>query len=161
NDNYRKEHVPLKIEVTGTAKMYSEENRRLNYGYKFLEAIYNLLEIDTFIKNYEKSHKFKSEYSPSEIFKFLVLARILCPDSKRASCQMKDGFYSMNTDFSLPDVYRSLDHFADFEVELQRHLNERVKETIGRDLSYAFYDVTNYFFEIDFPDGEDDLRKKG
>ncbi|KJR46369.1 Mobile element protein [Desulfosporosinus sp. I2] len=34
-------------------------------------------------------------------------------------------------------------------------------ETIGRDLSYAFYDVTNYFFEIDFPAGEDDLRKKG
>jgi transposase len=32
---------------------------------------------------------------------------------------------------------------------------------VGRDLSYAFYDVTNYFFEIDFPDGEDDLRKKG
>jgi transposase len=46
-------------------------------------------------------------------------------------------------------------------VELQRHLNERIKKTIGRDLSHAFYDVTNYFFEIDFPDGEDDLRKKG
>ena len=161
NDNYKKEHVPLKIEATGTAKMYSKENRRLNYGYKFLEAIYNLLEIDTFIKNYEKSHKFKGEYSLSDIFKFLVLARIIHPDSKRASCQMKDGLYGMNTDFTLPDVYRSLDHFADFEVELQRHLNERVKETIGRDLSYAFYDVTNYFFDIDFPDGEDDLRKKG
>jgi len=63
---------------------------------------------------------------------------------------MKDGFYGMRTDFTLPDVYRSLDYFADFEVELQRHLNERVKETMGRDLSYAFYDVTNYFFEIDF-----------
>jgi Transposase len=74
---------------------------------------------------------------------------------------MKDGFYGMRTDYTLPDVYRSLGHFADFEVELQRHLNEQVKETIGRDLSYAFYDVTNYFFEIDFPDGEDDLRKKG
>jgi hypothetical protein len=36
-----------------------------------------------------------------------------------------------------------------------------LKETIGHDLSYAFYDVTNYFFEIDFPDGEDDLRKRG
>ena len=95
------------------------------------------------------------------IFKFLVLARILSPDSKRASCQMKDGFYGMRTDFTLQDIYRSLDHFADFAVELQRHLNERVKETIGRDLSHAFYDVTNYFFHIDFPDGKDDLRQKG
>lgn len=161
NANYREENVPLRIEATGTATMYGEENRRQNYGYKFLEAVYNLLEIDSFINEYEKSHKFRGEYSFGDIFKFLVLARILRPDSKRASCQMKDGFYGMRTDFTLPDVYRSLDYFADFEMELQRHLNERVKETIGRDLSYAFYDVTNYFFEIDFPSGENDLRKRG
>jgi len=161
NANYRAENVPLRIEAFGTARMYCEENRRQNYGYKFLEAVYDLLKIDSFINDYEKSHRFRGEYSPGDIFKFLVLLRILRPDSKRATCQIKDGFYGMRTDFTLPDVYRSLDHFADFEVELQRYLNERVKETIGRDLSYAFYDVTNYFFEIDFPDGEDDLRKKG
>ena len=160
NANF-KQDVPLRIEVASNALMYSEENRRQNYGYKFLEAVYDLLEIDSFTKRYEKSHRFRGEYSLGDIFKFLVLARILRPDSKRASCQMKDGFYGMRTGFTLPDVYRSLDHFADFEVELQQHLNERVKETIGRDLSYAFYDVTNYFFEIDFPDGEDDLRKRG
>jgi transposase len=159
--NYRAQNVPLRIEAPGTASMYSEANRRQNYGYKFLEAVYNLLEIDSFIKSYEQSHGFRGEYSPGQIFKFLVLARILFPDSKRASCQMKNTFYGMRTDFTLPDIYRSLDHFADFEVELQRHLNERVKQTIGRDLSYAFYDVTNYFFEIDFPASESDLRKRG
>jgi len=161
NTKYRAENVPLRIEASGTAKMYCEENRRQNYGYKFLEAVYDMLEIDSFINDFEKSHRLRVEYSLGGIFKFLVLMRILKPDSKRASCQMKDGFYGMPTDFTLQDIYRSLDHFADFEVELQRHLNERVKEIIGRDLSHAFYDVTNYFFEIDFPDGEDDLRKKG
>lgn len=160
NANF-KESAPLHIEVASNKLMYCEENRRQNYGYKFLEAVYDLLEINSFIKAYEKAHRFRGEYSLGDIFKFLVLVRILRPDSKRATFQMKDGFYGMRTGFTLPDVYRSLDHFADFEVELQRHLNERVKETIGRDLSYAFYDVTNYFFEIDFPDGEDDLRKKG
>ena len=158
---YRAENVPLRIEAPGTALMYCEENRRQNYGYKFLEAVYDLLKINSFIKGYEKSCRFRGKYSLNDIFKFLVLARILHPDSKRASCQIKDGFYGMRTDFTLPDIYRALDHFADFEVDLQRHLNERIKETIGRNLSYAFYDVTNYFFEIDFPNGEDDLRKKG
>jgi len=160
NANF-KDDIPLRIEVASNALMYSKENRRQNYGYKFLEAVYDLLEINSFIKGFEKSHRFRREYSLGDIFKFLVLARILRPDSKRASCQMKDGFYGMRTDFTLPDIYRSLDYFTDFEVELQRHLNERVKETIGRDLSYAFYDVTNYFFEIDFPSCEDDLRQKG
>lgn len=161
NANYRAENVPLRIEAPGTARMYCKENRRQNYGYKFLEAVYDLLEIDSFIEEYEKSHGFRGEYSLGDIFKFLVLVRILHPDSKRASFQLKNSFYGMRTDFTLSDIYRSLDYFKDFEVELQRHLNERVKETIGRDLSYAFYDVTNYFFEIDFPSGEDDLRKRG
>lgn len=161
NANYRAENLPLRIEAAGTARMYCRENRRQNYGYKFLEAVYNLLEIDSFIKGYEKVNRFRGEYSLGDIFKFLVLARILRPDSKRASFQMKNGFYGLSTGFTLADVYRSLDHVATFEVELQRHLNERIKETVGRDLSYAFYDVTNYFFEIDFPDGEDGLRKRG
>jgi transposase len=67
----------------------------------------------------------------------------------------------MDTGFVLSDVYKALDRFADFETELQRHLNTAVKSNIGRDLSHAFYDVTNYFFHIDFPDGDEDLRKKG
>ncbi len=159
--NYFKEEVPLRIEVASNALMYSKNNRRLNYGYKFLEAVYKRLGIEAFINDYVKSRGFRGKYSPSEIFGFLVLSRILHPDSKRASCQRKDSFYGMLTEFELEDIYRSLDFFAGFEVELQRHLNERVKATIGRDLTYAFFDVTNYFFEIDYPAGENDLRRNG
>ena len=161
NANFKADNVPLRIEAAGTAKMYCRENRKYNYGYKYLEAVYELLEIDQFIKDYEAKHSFRGKYSPGDIFKLLVFLRILKPDSKRATFQLKNGFYGLPFEFTLSDIYRSLDHFAGFEVELQRHLNERIKETIGRDLSYAFYDVTNYYFEIDFPDGEDDLRRKG
>jgi transposase len=161
NANYRKGSEPLKIEAENTARMYTEENRRLNYGYKFLSAVYDLLKIDEFIKGQLSEDGFRGEYNPCEIFRFLVILRILAPDSKRASFQMKDAFYGMNIDFKLPDIYRCLDKIAGFEVKLQQHLNNVVKKTIGRDLSHAFYDVTNYYFEIDFPDGEDDLRKRG
>lgn len=141
--------------------MYSEENRKLNYGYHFLEIVYETLGIDEFINQYLQTHTFKGNYSLAEIFKFLVISRILTPDSKRATFQLKNNYYSMNTSFNLEDIYRALDKFSDFEIELQRHLNEKVKSTIGRDLSHAFYDVTNYFFEIDFPEGENDIRQKG
>jgi len=161
NRTYRAGKVPLRIEARESAKMYGEENRKYNYGYKFLESVYDKLEIESFIENHIKSAKFRGEYSPTKIFKFLVLLRILNPDSKRASFQMKENFYGMETDFDLADIYRALDTFSDMETEVQRDLNEKVKKTVGRDLSHAFYDVTNYFFEIDFPDGEDDLRKRG
>jgi transposase len=161
NKTYREQNTPLRIEATGTARMYEEENLKQNYGYKFLEAVYNMLHIDEFIDSYLKTKKFRGDYSPAEIFKFLVLMRLMSPDSKRASFQMKNGFYEIAADFDLPDVYKSLSQFAGFEIELQRHLNEMVKSTIGRDLSHAFYDVTNYYFEIDCSDGEDDLRRRG
>jgi transposase len=161
NEDYKNQNAPLRIKASTTTKMYSEENRRYNYGYKYFEAVYDNLHIDEFIDKFLKNNKFRGEYEPAKIFKFLVLLRLLSPDSKRASFQMKDCFYGIDTNFNLPEVYRALENISDFEVELQRHLNEKIKETIGRDMSFAFYDVTNYFCEIDFPDGEDDLRKRG
>ena len=161
NAAHKKQNAPLRIEADVTARMYSTETRKQNYGYKFLSAVYDMLKIDGFIDESLSTSGFRGEYSPAEIFKFLVLTRILSPDSRRASFQMKDGFYGMNIDFELPDIYRALDKVAGFETDLQRHLNDVVKDKIGRDLSHAFYDVTNYYFEIDYPDGEDDLRKKG
>ncbi|MDR1157554.1 MAG: IS1634 family transposase [Oscillospiraceae bacterium] len=161
NASYKKENVPLRIEAAHTEQMYSENNRRLNYGHRFLGAVYDMLHIGDFISEWAALAKFRGEYSPAEIFKFLVLSRILAPDSKRATSQGKDCFYGMEAGFTLPDVYRSLDVFTKFDVRMQRHLNEMVKATVGRDLTHAFYDVTNYFFEIDFPDGEADLRQRG
>lgn len=161
NESYRAENSPLRIEAPGTAKMDSEENRKYNYGYRFLEAVYDLLEIDAFFKNHAAASKFRGQYCPAAIFKFLVFLRILQPDSKRASFQLKEGFYGMPVNFSLPDIYRCLDLFYKFSKELERHLNERVKKVVGRDLLHIFFDVTNFYFEIDFPAGEDDLRKKG
>jgi transposase len=159
NSSFKKD-ITSRIEVPSNAKMYCETNRRQNYGFKFLEAVYDKLGISEFIDDYVKRNRLRNEYSPADIFKFLVLLRILFPDSKRASCQLKDNFYGLETDFTLQDIYRALDHFAVFDTELQCHLNEKVKSVIGRDMSYAFFDVTNYFFEIDFPD-KDGLRKRG
>lgn len=142
-------------------KMYSGQNRKLNYGYKFLEAVYQALGIADFIRAYVKKSGFRGSYSIDETFKYLVLLRLLSPDSKRASVQRQSAFYDWEPKLELPNVYRAMDHMAAFGVELQRYLDEKVKTLIGRDLTYAFYDVTNYFFDIDFPDENGELRKRG
>jgi hypothetical protein len=161
NAHFKENNEPLRIEAAGTAMMYGEENRKRNYGHKFLEAVYDMLNIDGFVEGHLKESGFRGRYPVARIFKYLVLMRILSPDSKRAACQTKDTLYGTETDFTLQNAYDSLGLCAGFETELQRHLNEAVKRHIGRDLSYAFYDVTNYFCEIDFPDGEGGLRFRG
>ena len=63
--------------------MYSENNRLLNYGYKFPESVYRILGIDTFFERYQKTSGFRGKYSLNEIFRYLVMDRILYPASKR------------------------------------------------------------------------------
>jgi hypothetical protein len=161
NDHYKEWGIPLKIEANGTALMYSEDNRRQNYGWRFISAVYDMLGIDNFIKRFLADGGFRGKYPVGEIFKYLTVMRILSPDSKRATAQVKDTLYGLDAGFTLQNVYDSLGQAAEMECEMQHHLNDRVKRLIGRDLTYAFYDVTNYFFEIDFPDKEGGLRQRG
>jgi transposase len=135
----------------------STSNKPYNYGYRFLETIYDSLKLDDFFKTKYS----KAAYSLSDIFKYLVIQRILNPDSKRATAQAKDMFYRLNTDFKLENIYRSLDKFDEYKIELQKYINDRIKEITGRDTSYAYYDVTNYYCEIDFPPSPEDLRQRG
>lgn len=128
-----------------------------NYGYRFLESIYEKLDIESFFRTVN----FKGEYSLNEIFKFLTFQRILNPDSKRATFQNIQSFYKYYDDYSLDDLYRSLEVFDKYKIELQKYINDKIKEIIGRDSSYAYYDVTNYYNEIDYPKDENDLRQRG
>ena len=150
---------PGNREQISSNKMYSGQNRKYNYGYKYLESVYNQFGITEFIQNYAASTGFRGTYALDEIFKLLVLLRILAPDSKRASARRQGAFYGWDPQIELPNVYRALDQMAAFSVPLQQHLDARVKALIGRDLKYAFYDVTNYFFEIDFPDADGDRQR--
>ncbi len=167
DDNYKKLKKIETSKPTNVLFHLDPSNIEYNYGYRFLEAIYDKLEIDKFLDSVNT----KVEYKLSEVFKFLVLQRILNPDSKRSTYQNIQYFYNKYDNFSLQNIYRSLSKFDEVKVELQKHINDRIKKIIGRDTTYAFYDVTNYHFEIDFNDEdkydesgnliEAALRKKG
>lgn len=127
----------------------SDENSVLyNFGFRFLTSIYDELRIDNFFDEY----KYYGKHKLNDIFKFLVIERLLNPDSKRATYQNIRHHYGENNSFSLEEIYRSLDHFDANCVSLQKYLNEQIKRIIGRNLDYAYYDVTNYHFQIDYND---------
>ena len=71
------------------------------------------------------------------------------------------NLYENNIDFELADVYRSLDKFSDLNTDIQKYINERIVKLIGRKFDYGFYDVTNYYCEVDFPDENGGLRQRG
>ncbi len=100
---------------------------------------------------------FAAESNLNSIFKLLVYERILNPGSKLKAFQNKDKYFD-STSFSLQDLYRSLSIFIKHKDELQLWIHERIQKKYDRKTDLVYYDVTNYYFEID---DEDDMRKNG
>ncbi|MFA5536723.1 MAG: IS1634 family transposase [Bacillota bacterium] len=135
--------------------MAENENSMRHLGFLPLSSIYHELKLDQFLINRQRSKSM--DYSLNDVMQLLVYTRVLKPGSKRASYREKENMAgSYNCDEY--DVYRALDYFAAFREGLLLHLHEQIRINYKRKTDVVFYDVTNYYFEID---QEDEFRKKG
>lgn len=125
-------------------------------GYKYIDAIYNYLELD----EYFDKIKTKYGFDIKKIIKFIIIERVLEPDSKRASYLSKDNLYNYNDDFEYHQLIRVLDVLDKKSEEIQDHLNKVITEKIGRDKEFMFYDTTNFYFEKDYAE-KGKLPQKG
>jgi len=130
-------------------------DNRKNFGYAAIVKIYHELGLHRFFNNRARNEKFK--FNTNSIMMLLVVSRLLSPGSKKKAFEEK-GRYFERFNFSLADVYRALSHYAKIAKEFQRYLNGQILEKYGRDTKTIYYDVTNFYFEIDEADG---LRKFG
>ena len=139
------------------SKMIDESVNRKNLGYIILKRIYNELGLREFFNS--KQSKLKIDYKLNDIFELLIYSRILYPGSKLENYNNKDTFFD-TFDFSLKDLYRSLDYFQSFQDEMQTLLWNKTKDKYNRDTSSVYYDCTNYYFEISYND-EDLIDENG
>jgi len=144
-----------RVEIPLNEQIDRKNARSKNYGYIVLSKVYHELELDRFFNNMRRNKKF--EYNSESIMRLLVYSRVLYPYSKKRTLEIKDKYFDC-FDFSLDDIYASLTHFAECSEAAQRHLHKKVTERYGRDTSFIYYDVTNYYYETDCQDGE---RMKG
>ena len=145
----------ITLQVRSDEMIQKDVSHRKNYGHIVFSKIYHELELHRFLNNKRRHEKF--EYNTESIMRLLVFCRLLYPASKKKTVELKDRFFD-HFNFTLDDVYHSLSHFSKISKELQRHIHEKMVAQYGRETSLVYYDVTNYYFEID---KEDNLRKKG
>lgn len=155
NKKATEENQPITITFSKDETLPEGAANRKNIGYAAISKLYHELNLNTFFFNH--SRKFKSEYNLNNIMKLLIFSRILRPASKKKTYEEKDRYFE-NTDFSLDDVYRSLSQVVTFRDTLKLYLHKQIKKTIGRETDIVYYDVTNYYFEID---KQDELKRKG
>lgn len=67
-------------------------------------------------------------------------------------------YFFENTNFSLQEIYNALTYIEPYKESLQSYIYDHIQEQYRPNNECIFYDVTNYYFEID---DNDDFRKKG
>lgn len=152
----RKAETAVRLTLNETLTPDTSAGKRINLGYAAISKLFYALKLDGFFTS--RDRRFKSNFAMANIVKTEVYSRILCPGSKKRTYELKDRYFERNN-YKLDDVYRCLSQVAELENDLKLWLYETVTALIGkRNTEVCYYDVTNYYFEID---EADELRKKG
>ena len=158
---------PIKVDLNAHVDFADEGmedgkyDNYLHLGQMPLLRLYHMLELDDFLARKRKSWGIRS--GMEVIYKLLVIGRIICPGSKLATWQQLKHFKLGNSKPTDDDVYNALEFIGGSSEEVLLHLNEVMKRKTGRNTSLMYYDVTNYYCEIDGPDNAVDggLRRRG
>ncbi|MDK2903697.1 MAG: hypothetical protein PWQ93_1616 [Clostridiales bacterium] len=145
----------LTLSINMDEQLPIDSDNRKNFGYAAILKIYHELGLHRFFNNQARYESFK--FNTNSIMILLVVSRLLSPGSKKKAFEEKDRYFE-RFHFSLADVYRALSHYAKIAKELQQFLHQQITEKYGRDTKTIYYDVTNFYFEID---EADELRKYG
>lgn len=137
-------NMSLNIDLSSTLEP-SEDNLK-NVGYGILKLLYRELALDKFWK--AKTHSRSIHYDLELIFRLLVFSRILFPGSKRDTYAHRSIYFENFDEFSLDDVYHALDLIDEHQEDLQKWIYEHSGRICERDLSVAYFDCTNYYFDI-------------
>ena len=139
------------------SKTIDDNSHQKNLGYTILKKVYKELDITSVLNNKQSSLNIK--FSLEDIMQLLVFSRILYPASKNETYNNKDIFFE-KFNFSLKDMYRSLDYFNSLKEDITKQIWEATKKTYKRNINITYYDTTNYYFEISCND-EDLIDENG
>ena len=155
----KQENAEYTITARKDQKLGRNIERRKNYGYIIIMGLFYELGLPGFLTNRQWRDS-KIECNTVSIMKLLVISRILSPGSKKKAYEERGRYFDFEKEdaFTLLDIYRSLSFYAKLEKDIQLLMHDRITKNYGRNLDMIYYDVTNYYFEID---KEDDLRRKG
>jgi len=147
SDPLPKEHYDIHFEegdpdCIGHPKLFSQV---------LIERILEELGMTDYMQKYK--HYTNIQFDLLGFFRLLVYGRILNPDSKIATVRQNNDYYAPILDNPYEfNVYDSLDFLYDFRESITRKLNKSISTSFGRTTNMIYYDVTNFFFEIDEPD---------
>ena len=124
-----------------------------------IERIIEEIGLTSFVGKYKAQTNY--EFDLMGFIRLLIYGRILNPASKIATVNQNNDYYSeIIKDFYEYNIYDSLDFLYNFKDKLTNWINNRLISKFKRTTNVIYYDVTNFFFEIEEPDEDDDSYRK-
>lgn len=124
------------------------------FSHLLLEKILEELGINAFFSSYKGFTKL--EYDVYGFAKLLIFGRLLNPASKSATIRQNNDYYEpiLEEGFNPDNVYDTLDFIAANKDKIIRRINTNLVKKAGRSPEIIYYDVTNFYFEIEEPDDD-------
>ena len=129
------------------------------YAQCLIERILEELEVIQVLSSYKGFSKIK--YDLLGYFRLMVYGRILNPASKIATVRQNGEYYEPILKESYEyNIYDTLDFIHEHKKQLFNRVNSVISKKLNRKQDIIYYDVTNFYFEIEDPD-EDLVDEKG
>lgn len=129
------------------------------FSHVLLEKILEDLELIQVINSYKGFSKIR--FDLVGFFRLLIFGRILDPASKISTISQNENYYEpITSDTYKYHVYDTLDFIYNHRTQIFNRLNSVISRDFNRKTDLVYYDVTNFYFEIDEPD-EDTLDDDG
>jgi hypothetical protein len=121
----------------------------VNVGWWLVEGLLERLGVGEVARRAKQANRWRIDVAG--MLKTLVAARIVEPCSKLATVEQVAPVMAGAPALGVGQVYQGLDHIAEISEALQRRASTRLKRGTQA-LAVVDYDVTNYFFHVDFDD---------
>jgi transposase len=138
------------------ARQISDDSPEKLIGYFPLKNINDNLSVKKYIDLMQTATDFR--FNVFDMISALVYARLVHPCSKSKTYDEVIPRLFDSYGFSLNQLYDGLEYIGCEYEKIIEIYNHQIQQTYKFDTSHAYFDCTNFYFEID---REDDFRKKG
>lgn len=122
-----------------------------NFSIVLLEKILEELGLRNLFSSYKGFSKIK--YDVYGFSKLLIFGRLLNPASKSSTIKQNENYFKPILENYNPDnVYDTLDFIYNNKDKIIRRINTNLVKKANRSPKIIYYDVTNFYFEIENPD---------
>ncbi|MFI3308049.1 MAG: IS1634 family transposase [Mycoplasmatota bacterium] len=129
------------------------------YSHILIERILDELGLISLINSLKRSTKY--EFDVLGFFRLLIYGRILSPASKIATTRQNNEYYQQIVkEMYEYNIYDTLDFINRYDKQINTKIHNSLVKKFNRKADYIFYDVTNFYFQIDEAD-EDVLDENG